>query len=376
MNSTPWSDFDLDCMRRALALAARGEGSAEPNPMVGCVLAREGQIIGEGWHERFGGPHAEVAAIHSADPAKTRGATAYVTLEPCCHRGRTPPCTEALLAAGIARVVAAQVDPFPRVAGGGFEQLRAAGVQVEVGCLAVEAADLNAPYLKLLGRKRPWVIAKWAMSLDGKIATRSGHSQWISGEASREAVHRLRGRVDAIVIGGRTAAADDPLLTARPPGARVAVRVVVDSEASLSLNSRLVKTAREIPVLVSAGPDAQALHIERLERAGCEVLRLPAATRFERTLQLLDELGCRQMTNVLVEGGSQLLGSLHDAHEIDEVHVFLAPKLVGGQRATTPIAGRGLDRIPELASLRSWHVERLGDDVHIYGRLRILDSDF
>ena len=187
----------------------------EPNPLVGCVIAHGARVLGEGWHERFGGPHAEVAALAAAGPA-ARGATAYVTLEPCCHYGKTPPCSEALVAAGLARVVVAQADPFPQVAGGGLAQLRAAGIAVEVGLLEAAARQLNAPYLKLVTQGRPWVIAKWAMTLDGRIATQTGSSQWISNAASRAMVHRLRGRVDAILVGRGTAAADDPLLTARP----------------------------------------------------------------------------------------------------------------------------------------------------------------
>jgi diaminohydroxyphosphoribosylaminopyrimidine deaminase/5-amino-6-(5-phosphoribosylamino)uracil reductase len=338
--------------------------------MVGCVIARDGQILSEGWHARFGGPHAEVVAIASAGEANLRGATAYVTLEPCCHQGKTPPCTEAILRAGLGRVVAAMRDPVPRVAGGGVRQLEAAGVQVDIGCLESEARRLNAPYLKLLASRRPWVIAKWAMSLDGKIAARSGHSQWISGPASREVVHRLRARVDAIVVGSGTAEMDNPLLTARPPGPRVATRIVVDSLAGLSLNSRLVKTAREIPVLVATGPDAPQGSLMRLQEAGCEVLPFAASTRFERLLELLDELGRRQMTNVLVEGGSRVLGTLFDARQIDEAHVFIAPKLIGGERAPSPMGGAGLERVPEIPQLVERHVEQLGDDLYVRGRLR------
>lgn len=365
-----WTDFDLACMHHALELAARGQGSVEPNPMVGCVLARDGQEIASGWHERFGGPHAEVNAIQAAGGADLSGATAFVTLEPCCHHGKTLPCTESLLKAGVSRVVAAVSDPFPQVAGGGIEQLKAAGVQVEVGCLEEEARRLNAPYLKLVSQQRPWIIAKWAMSLDGKLATRSGHSQWISGAPSREIVHRLRGRVDAILVGSRTAEVDNPLLTARPPGARVASRVIVDSMASLPLHSELVKTAREIPVLVAVGPDASQRNMQRLQQVGCEVLLFAASTRFERMLQLLDELGRRRLTNVLVEGGGQVLGGLFDAQQIDEVHVFVAPKLIGGERAPSPLGGAGLDRVPELPQLIDSVVETSGDDIYIHGRLR------
>jgi diaminohydroxyphosphoribosylaminopyrimidine deaminase/5-amino-6-(5-phosphoribosylamino)uracil reductase len=270
----------------------------------------------------------------------------------------------------VSRVVAALRDPFPRVAGGGIRRLTEAGVQVEVGCLENEALHLNAPYLKLVGQQRPWVIAKWAMSLDGKIAARTGYSQWISGEASRGVVHQIRGRVDAIVVGIRTAEIDDPLLTARPPGPRVATRVVIDSQAMLPLQSRLVQTARDVPVLIATGPDASVKKMSQLQAAGCEVLPFAASTHFERLLQLLDELGRRRLTNVLVEGGSRILGTLFDADQIDEAHVFISPKLIGGQRALSPLGGAGLDRVPAAPQLIDREVTQLGDDIYIRGRMK------
>ena len=196
-------------MQRALELAAQGQGFVEPNPMVGCVIARGAEIVGEGWHRRFGQAHAEIEALYIAG-SRARGATLYVTLEPCCHQGKTPPCTRAVLAAGVARVVAAMADPFPQVAGGGLAELRAAGIEVQTGILENEARKLNAPYLKLLSTGRPWVVAKWAMTLDGKIAARSGDSRWISSPASRQLVHQLRGRMDAIIVGRGTAATEIP----------------------------------------------------------------------------------------------------------------------------------------------------------------------
>ncbi len=261
-------------MRRALDLAASGQGFVEPNPMVGCVIARGAEIIGEGWHRRFGGDHAEVEALRLAG-SRAAGATLYVTLEPCCHTGKTPPCTEAILAAGIRRVVAAMADPFPQVAGGGAAALQAAGVAVELGLLADQARQLNAPYLKLLEHGVPWIIAKWAMTLDGKIATRTGQSRWISGSKSRQLVHALRGRMDAVVVGRGTAAADDPLLTARPAGPRTPMRVVLDTRASLPSESQLVRTAGQAPLLVAVGSEAEAADCRRLQEAGCEVLVCP-----------------------------------------------------------------------------------------------------
>jgi diaminohydroxyphosphoribosylaminopyrimidine deaminase/5-amino-6-(5-phosphoribosylamino)uracil reductase len=292
-----------------------------------------------------------------------------VTLEPCCHQGKTPPCTKAIIAAGIRRVVAAQRDPFPDVNGGGLAELQAAGVAVEVGVCEQQARRLNAPYHKLLACGRPWTIAKWAMTLDGKIATRTGQSRWISCEASRAVAHALRGRVDAILVGSRTAAIDDPLLTARPVGPKRAVRVVVDSAASLAPDSQLVLTARETPVLVAVSDTAIKENIARLEKSGCDVLVCRGTTHSERLSALLDELGRLRMTNVLVEGGAQLLGACFDAGDVDEVHVFIAPKLAGGADARSPVAGQGVQLLTQVHRLDGMVVERTGDDLYVRGRL-------
>ncbi len=346
-------EIDLWHMRRAVELAARGQGFVEPNPMVGCVVAQGAEIIGEGFHRRFGGPHAEVEALEMAG-RRAAGATLYVTLEPCCHQGKTPPCTGAVLASGVRRVVVALRDPFPQVQGGGIAELAAAGLAVEVGLMEAEVRRLNAPYLKLVETGRPWTIAKWAMTLDGKIATRTGQSkvagtrrvpdedvvgtrrvpdedvvgtrrvpdphtacagyipEYISNPQSRAIVHKLRGRVDAIIVGRGTAVRDDPLLTARPPGPRTAVRIVLDTHATLSSRSQLVRTAREVPVLVAVGEESSAAERSRLCDAGCEVFPCPGETHAARLDALLAELGRRRWTNVLVEGGSRVLGSLLD----------------------------------------------------------------
>lgn len=358
---------DAFYMQRALELARQGQGLVEPNPMVGCVIVHQQQIVGEGWHQQFGGPHAEVHALAQAGEG-ARDATAYVTLEPCCHHGKTPPCSAALLQAGVRRVVIALRDPFPKVAGGGIAQLEAAGVEVAVGLLEPQARQLLAPYLKLVERGRPWIIGKWAMTLDGKIATAAGDSQWISGESARQIVHQIRRRVDAILVGRRTAELDDPRLTARPAGPRTAVRIVIDTHASLSLDSYLARTAREVPVLLAVAESAPADRCAALEAAGVEVLRCLGATADERLTALLDALGQRRMTNILVEGGGQLLGSLHQAGELDEVHVFMAPKIIGGQHAPTPLAGRGVDKIAGAMEFVPQQVTQVGNDVYFVGR--------
>jgi diaminohydroxyphosphoribosylaminopyrimidine deaminase/5-amino-6-(5-phosphoribosylamino)uracil reductase len=360
------TDQDQYWMHQALGLALRGEGQVEPNPMVGCLIARDDQQVSEGWHARFGGPHAEAMALEAATGPLAE-ATLYVTLEPCCHHGKTPPCSDAIIDSGIRRVVVADIDPSPRVNGAGIRQLEAAGLEVHQGLLQEQARALLAPYRKTVRCGKPWVIAKWAMTLDGRIATRTGSSQWISSEASRQVVHELRGRVDAIIVGRRTVIADDPLLTARPPGPRIPLRVVVTNRGELPAGSQLLLTAAEFPLLVSCGPEADPAEIARLEEAGCEVLQLDAP---QNTIpELLLELGKRQMTNVLVEGGSQLLGAFRDGDHVDEVHVFMAPKLVGGDQAPGPLGGIGSEKMADALSLENPQFTTLENDVYLHGRL-------
>lgn len=358
-------------MRRALELAASGEGLVEPNPMVGAVLVDDDlNLLGEGFHERYGGPHAEINALEQAGRCAA-GATLYVTLEPCSHFGKTPPCARAVIAAGLRRVVVAMADPAPHVAGAGIAELRAAAIKVDVGLLGDEAARLTAPFVKLFTRDMPWVHAKWAMTLDGKIATRTHASKWISSEASRRIVHELRGKMDAIIVGAGTAAADDPLLTARPPGPRVPARIVVDGRARLPSDSQLVRTLWEAPVIVAATEQADGENVSRLQAVGVEVLRLPTEASSARVdvKALLQELGRRRMTNVLVEGGGRLLGSLFDQRLADEVHVFIAPKIVGGEEAPSPIAGVGLAEIPHHPQLEHPDVQVTGGDIYVHGRI-------
>jgi diaminohydroxyphosphoribosylaminopyrimidine deaminase / 5-amino-6-(5-phosphoribosylamino)uracil reductase len=363
---------DQRFMARALELAVRGEGTVEPNPMVGCVLVRDGEIVGEGWHQEFGGPHAEINAIKQAG-AQTQGATAYVTLEPCCHQGKTSPCTQALKLVGVKRVAAAMEDPFPPVDGGGIDDLRKAGIECEIGVLADRSRELNAPYLKRLVEGRPWVIAKWAQSQDGRMSTPVGESKWISNEQSREVVQRLRGRVDAIIVGSGTVRADDPLLTARPADAadvrRVATRVIVDSLATISLESQLVKTAREVPVLVAVSAAADVEKCKQLVAAGVGIFPCEGATHAERFGSLLDELGRRKMTNVLVEGGAQLLRTVFDARLVDEVHVFIASRTLGGETTASPFHAASADEISASLRLPAPTIVELDGDIHLHGRI-------
>lgn len=352
-------------MSHALTLAERGRGCVEPNPLVGAVVVRDGQLVGEGWHQRYGEAHAEVNALAVAGEA-ARDATLYVTLEPCCHRGKTPPCTDAVLRAGVRRVVAAMCDPFPAVAGKGAERLRQAGVLVEFGLGEAEARRLNAPYLKLLATGRPWVHAKWAMTLDGKIATRSGDSRWISNESSRRLVHELRGRMDAILVGLGTVRADNPQLTARPPGPRTPTHIVLDSRGRIEDDAILVQTARETPTILAATDRIPDVRRAALEALGCEVLILPAVDERVSAPALLAELGRRRFTNVLIEGGSGVFGAFLDASSLDELHVFLAPRLVGGSAASA-VGGRGVDKMTEALHLAEWTYREMDGDLYVHG---------
>jgi diaminohydroxyphosphoribosylaminopyrimidine deaminase / 5-amino-6-(5-phosphoribosylamino)uracil reductase len=358
---------DVQWMRLALLEAAKGLGSVEPNPMVGAVVVRDNQLVGAGYHKRFGGPHAEVNALNDAGE-RARGATLYVTLEPCCHFGKTPPCTDAILAAGIARVVVAMRDPFAKVDGRGLSALGARGLQVETGCEAVAARVLNAPYLKRVITGMPFVTAKWAMTLDGKTAAGSGDSRWISSDQSRTLVHELRGRMDAIVVGIATVESDDPLLTARPPGPRTPARVVLDSAGRLPLSSRLAQTARDVLVIVATTERADLLKRDQLSELGCEVVSFPGCRRVP-VGPLLDELGRRGMTNVLVEGGGQVLGSFLDEGQVDAVDVFIAPILEGGDHARTGVRGRGLNLMRDAARLQCVEFSQVGGDTRVRGCL-------
>ncbi len=360
-----WTELDRQAMRLALAEAAKGRGMVEPNPMVGAVIVRNGQIIAQGHHERFGGPHAEVHALDQAGPGAA-GADLYVTLEPCCHHGKTPPCTERILAAGIRRIVAAMLDPFPKVAGGGFEQLQHAGLTVECGLEEDTARALNAAYLKRLITGKPHVLAKWAMTLDGKIATATGDSRWISGPGARACVHERRGVMDAIIVGLGTVLADDPALTARPQGPRTPRRIVLDPGGSIPLASQLVRTAQTIPTLVVANARASNEAILRLEAQGVEILRQPGSSKIDIPT-LLDALGKRGMTNVLVEGGGRILGAFFDAECVDEVDVFIAPVIEAGDHASIPVRGQGKKLMAQAQRLERVQIEDLDGDARIRG---------
>ena len=346
---------DIRWMRRALELAAQGRGRVEPNPPVGAVIVRRGRRIGEGFHERFGGPHAEIRAMDAASGA-CQGATLYVTLEPCTGLNKkTPPCCDAVLKAGFRRVVIGASDPTQVSAAA---RLKAAGIAVTTGVIEKECRQMIAPFLKLRARGMPYVIAKWAMTADGKIATVTGESRWISSDASRALVHDWRNQADAVLVGIGTVLRDDPLLTCRPfefpqggpeqlPKGRLAdgrnpLRIVLDAEARIPLTSRLVATAREAPLLVACLDFVPEARRRQLTDAGCRILPLHGARGRVDAEDLLLALGVARVTNLMIEGGAGVLADFFKRRLVDEVRIFIAPKLFGGAAAPGPIAGDGI----------------------------------
>jgi diaminohydroxyphosphoribosylaminopyrimidine deaminase / 5-amino-6-(5-phosphoribosylamino)uracil reductase len=373
------TENDHEHLSRAIEIATRGRGRVHPNPVVGAVVVKDGAVLGEGWHAEYGGEHAEVNAIAACDGADLTGATIYVSLEPCCHQGKTPPCTEAILSAGIARVVVASDDPTEKASGRGLGILRDEGVTVDIagGELAARARLANQAFRKHARSGRPWVLFKSAMTLDGKVATRTGDSKWISSESSRALAHRWRASVDAVVVGIGTALADDPQLTARiedpdptVPALRQPRRVVFDSTGRLPLDSQLVQQAPEIPLTVVVSRAAPRSAADALQNAGADVIVATGEHEPARVRSALDQLGEAGIHAVLLEGGPHLAGAFLDAGEIDEVRLFLAPLLLGGSKARDPLEGEGVEKISEALKALTLDCERVADDVLISARLR------
>ena len=360
-------------MRRAIALASGGLGLASPNPMVGAVVVRGGQIVGEGWHEGPGTPHAEPRALEAAGH-RARGATLYVTLEPCNHTGRTPPCAAAVAAAGIARVVVGTRDPSPIVDGRGLEALRSAGVTVDVGVLQREARDLIAGFAKHSLTGVPHVVLKLAASLDGKTAAADGSSRWITGEAARREVHVMRARADAVVVGSGTAMADDPSLTVRLDGyaGRQPLRVLVDGSGRTPATGKLFDG--DAPVVVATTSAAPAAARDRWERAGAEVLAFDPAPAGVPLGALMEALGKRDVQEVLIEGGSRLAASVLVEDIADRLVLYVAPKVVGGSTAPGVVGGTGAATIADALGVRIESVAMLGEDVRITASARKEDD--
>lgn len=357
-------------MKLALKLAAKGAGWVSPNPLVGAVVVQDGRIVARGFHRRVGAAHAEVEALRQAGAA-ARGADLYVTLEPCNHQGRTPPCTQAILAAGVRRVIIATLDPNPQVEGRGAEYLQSRGVEVEAGLLAEEARRLNEAWFHYMNTGRPWVIAKAACSLDGKIATAGGESQWLTGEPARAFGHRLRHQVDAILVGIGTVLADDPQLTTRLPRGlgKDPIRVVLDSRLRLPQAARLLHLDSPAPTLVACTASAPPEKIREVERLGAEVLVLPQASGRVSLLDLLTLLGRRQVQSLLVEGGAEVLGNFFDQNLIHMFHFFYAPKFLGGNNARGVLGGRGVKHLIDAHQAKDLKFRRIGADLLISGYL-------
>ncbi len=348
---------DTEYMRRALELAERGRGRTSPNPMVGCVIVRDGAIAGEGYHQRAGGPHAEVAAIEAAG-GDIAGATLYLNLEPCTHHGRTPPCVDMLMAQKPERIVVAMKDPNPQVHGQGIDRLRDAGIRVDVGLLEHEARRLNEVFAKYITTTRPFVLAKCAMTLDGKIATRNGHSRWVTGEEARALVHRLRNEVDAILVGSRTVMLDDPSLTTRLNGddVRDPVRIILDAEEYLDRERRVFHAASTAPTWIASTTTREYPEAD-------DVIRVPQGPGGVDMAALAQALGERGVTHLLIEGGGTTHASAFEAGIVDKVWFFIAPKIVGGREAITAVEGDGLATMDEAIQLDNLTVRTVGEDL-------------
>jgi diaminohydroxyphosphoribosylaminopyrimidine deaminase/5-amino-6-(5-phosphoribosylamino)uracil reductase len=367
------TDTDRLHLARTLELAVQGRGRVSPNPLVGAVIARDGEVLGEGWHTAYGEPHAEVEALGAAAGTDLSDATLYVSLEPCCHTGKQPPCTDAIVASGIRRVVVASDDPTEKASGRGLGILRDEGIAVDVadGELAARARLLNQPFRKHARTGRPWVLFKSAMTLDGKVATRAGDSKWISSAESRRRAHRWRAECDAVAVGIGTALADDPQLTARLPDVvRQPRRVVFDSLARLPVDAQLVAGADEAPLTVVVSRAAPRAAIRALETHGAEVIVATGENETARVVSALDQLGSAGVGSILLEGGPRLAGAFYDAGEIDELRLFLAPLVLGGRTARDPLEGEGVETIADALRALTLDCERVGEDLLVSARVR------
>ncbi|WP_408954392.1 bifunctional diaminohydroxyphosphoribosylaminopyrimidine deaminase/5-amino-6-(5-phosphoribosylamino)uracil reductase RibD [Natroniella sp. ANB-PHB2] len=355
-----------DYMSLALDLAKKALGRTSPNPLVGAVVVKEGEVIGTGYHHYAGGFHAEANVLSSIGEA-AKGATMYVTLEPCSHYGKTPPCAKFIIESGIKKVVIAMKDPNPKVAGKGIKMLESAGIKTEVGLLKEEAVKLNEDYIKYMKTNTPFVILKNAMTLDGKIATKKGDSKWITGEGSREFVHRLRDRVDGILVGIGTVLADDPRLTTRlPEGGEDATRIVLDDELKIPLDAKLVTQKSSAPTIIATTEQADQAKKKKLKEAGVEVVEAGIKNKVDLKI-LLEELGKRELISLLVEGGSQINASFLETKLVDKLYYFIAPKIIGGREAIPVVAGRGVNKIEAGVVIEQLEVTKVDNDLLIIG---------
>lgn len=355
-------------MERAIWLAKKGTGWTNPNPLVGAVIVKEGEIIGEGWHERIGGLHAERNALENCkkDP---RGADLYVTLEPCCHYGKTPPCTDAIIRSGIRRVFIGCLDPNPKVAGKGAAILEENEIQVMTGVMEKECREINGVFFHYIQSDVPFVALKYAMTLDGKIATKTGESRWITGDEARRHVHRLRHRYAAIMAGIGTVIADDPMLNVRIENGNDPVRVICDSRLRIPETAKVVETARDIPTIIaicSGDPEK----IQRLTDAGCQVWEMPEEKGHVSLKAVLRELRKHEIDSVLIEGGGVLNEAMVKSGYVNYVHAFVAPKIVGGESAKTPVEGEGIGKLSSALMLERMKIKKIGEDALLEGKVK------
>jgi diaminohydroxyphosphoribosylaminopyrimidine deaminase / 5-amino-6-(5-phosphoribosylamino)uracil reductase len=366
------AEADAHFMRLALDEAQRGRGSTHPNPMVGSVIVCDGQVVASGFHERAGLPHAEVMALRAAGDRVLHDCTIYVTLEPCSHHGRTPPCADAVINAGFARVVCGMIDPNPLVGGRGVERIRAAGIDVTVGVLEAECRALNEAFITAFTLGRPWVSVKIASSLDGRIATRTGNSQWITGPDARLHGHTLRASHDAILVGSGTLHADRPRLTARIPGqeSRQPHRYAIDTRLRISDDAPLLDTT-EAPTTLICGPEVPEPRLKQLQERGIDVQQLDADHSGVSIAAILALLMRRGQLSLLIEGGATLAGSFFDAQVVDRLWLYQAPIVIGGRAAAMSVAGVGIDALSEAVRARHLHVQSLGDDILIRADFRV-----
>lgn len=351
---------DEKYMRQAIALALKGTGRVNPNPLVGAVVVKDGRIIGEGYHQQYGCPHAERNALAACTESAAE-ATIYVTLEPCCHHGKNPPCTEALIQAGISRVVVGSADPNPLVAGKGIAQLKAAGIQVEEGFLQAECDAINFIFFHYITTNKPYLALKYAMTADGKIACHTGASRWITGEVARHHVHQLRNKYAAIMVGTGTVLADDPELTCRIENGNNPVRIVCDTQLRTPLSAKLVVTAKEVPTIIATCCQEESRY-KPYQEAGCQVWVVPAKNGGVDLQALVHRLGQEKIDSVLVEGGGQLNWSLLQAGLVQRVYTYIAPKIFGGAAAKSPVGGIGVDNPQQAFQMRVVATQQLGED--------------
>ncbi|HRK98931.1 MAG TPA: bifunctional diaminohydroxyphosphoribosylaminopyrimidine deaminase/5-amino-6-(5-phosphoribosylamino)uracil reductase RibD [Trichococcus flocculiformis] len=361
-------DKDTYFMQMALGLAEKGRGAVAPNPMVGAIIVKDGRIIGSGYHEKIGEGHAEVNAFRSATEDVT-GATIYVTLEPCSHFGKTPPCSDKIIEKKIGRVVIAALDPNPLVSGRGVKKLQAAGIEVITGVLAEESSRLNEIFMKYIVKKEPFVVMKAAMSLDGKIATRTGESQWITGPAARERVHQLRSALTGIMVGVQTVIMDDPQLTSRIPGGKNPLRIIVDSTLRIPLEAKVLQDQDVAKTLIATTEWADRNKAALLEAAGIELLTVPTKDGRTDLKALMKVLGERGIDSILLEGGATLNFAALQAGIVDKVQVYIAPKLIGGETAKTPVGGEGIEKLSQAFSVIELKASTVGEDILLEGYL-------